>query len=86
MERRLKIGLISITDIIPHGKNFDKALKDVLPEGTTVIMKENDIATGSLVMVLHNPEFEEVPEGQALMTVLIKLDAPEEKPKLIYNY
>lgn len=86
MERRLKIGMISLTDIIPHGKNFDKALKEVLPEGTTVIMKENDIMTGSLVIVLHNPEFEEVPHGAYPEQVIVTLGVPEEKPRLIYNH
>jgi hypothetical protein len=86
MDRRLKLGLISITDVVEHGKDLEKAIQEVMPEGTTILMKENDYGTASLKVILHNAEWEEVPCGEHLEVVLVRPQAPEVKTKLIYNH
>lgn len=86
MKRKLRLALLSMHEIATHGKRFESALMDGLPEGTSVIAKSNDMDTGSLKIVLHNEEWEEVPNGEALKKVLVTLGEQEEAVKLSYNH
>jgi len=86
MNRKLKLALLSMHEIATHGKKFESALMDSLPEGTSIIAKSNDMETGSLKIVLHNDEWEEVPNGEDLEKVLVTLREQEETVKLVYNH
>jgi len=86
MERRFKLGIISINEIPAHGKNLENAIKENLPEGTVVLLKENNLETASLKVVLYNPEWEEVPYGCVLEAVLVKLPEPEKRKQIAYGH
>jgi hypothetical protein len=86
MKRKLKLALLSMHEIATHGKKFESDLMGSLPEGTSVIAKSNDMEKGSLKIVLHNEEWEEVPNGEDLETVIVTLGEQEETVKLVYNH
>jgi len=73
-----------MSDVATHGSKFESMLD--LPEGTRIVAKSNDLDTGSLKLVLYNPNWEEVPEGENLEIVLINIKEQEAPVKLAYPH
>jgi hypothetical protein len=87
MERRLKLGLISMSDLESHGKNAGDALKKILEStGVTKITQEDDFRTGSLKIVLYCEKWPIVKLGGKLETITIPLGEPEKVVKIAYNH
>lgn len=84
-DRRYKLVLISINVIISWGKDAGDKLKKLMPDGSVVINKEEDLATGSVAFLVHNPDWELVEDGELLPVVCphVEIEAIAEESTLI---
>ena len=89
MERRFKMAYVSVNDVAKHGKKFDTAIIEALPSGSQVMLKENDLDTASLKILVHNPEWTIVKEGQRVPRIIIDIpeaEVKELKPAIAYPH
>ena len=64
MERRFKIAHLSYNDIAQYGKDIAKKVEEALPKGSTVMRQEDDLRTGSQMLLVHNKDFDVIPAGE----------------------
>ena len=86
IERRFRIGIISDNEIRAHAETMKESLKNALPSGTQVISQQEDFESASVMLKLHNPEWDIVPLGCELEKFVIELGKIEKKVKLVYGH
>lgn len=80
MERRFKKVLISMHEVTNHGKNFKLALDRSLPEGSQIMRQTEDLDSASIKLVVYNPEWTVVKDGERIPTFKVQLKEPEAYP------
>lgn len=76
MERRFKLGLVSLHYVTNGGKDFAKILQNSIPEGTDILLRKENLSIGSTELLLYNKQWDPVPDGEELEKVIIVAARP----------
>lgn len=76
MERRLKLGVVSMNDVANGGKGFAEILKKSIPDGVQILKQQENLQTGSLELLLYKEDWDVAPKGKQLEQVIIEAKRP----------